>query len=43
MLIADVPVVFLGQAAAARIPLRLVRLIAAGLFAALAIVAVLSG
>jgi putative Ca2+/H+ antiporter (TMEM165/GDT1 family) len=43
MLIADVPVVFLGQAAAARIPLRLVRLIAAGLFAALAVVAVLSG
>jgi putative Ca2+/H+ antiporter (TMEM165/GDT1 family) len=43
MLLADVPVVFLGQAAAARIPLRLVRLIAAGLFAALAIVAVLTG
>lgn len=43
MLLADVPVVFLGQAAAARIPLRLVRLVAAGLFAALAIVALVAG
>ena len=43
MLLADVPVVFLGKAAATRIPLRLVRLVAAGLFAALAIVAVLTG
>lgn len=43
MLLADVPVVFLGRAAATRIPLRLVRLVAAGLFAALAIVAVLTG
>jgi len=43
MLLADVPVVFLGQAAATKIPLRLVRFIAAGLFAALAILAVLAG
>jgi putative Ca2+/H+ antiporter (TMEM165/GDT1 family) len=43
MLIADVPVVWLGGAAAARIPLRAVRLVAAALFAALAIVALVSG
>jgi len=43
MLLADVPVVFLGRAAATKIPLRLVRLVAAGLFVALAIVAVLTG
>ena len=43
MLLADVPVVFLGRAAAAKIPLRLVRLGAAGLFVALAIVAVVQG
>jgi putative Ca2+/H+ antiporter (TMEM165/GDT1 family) len=43
MLLADVPVVWLGQAAATRIPLRLVRLTAAGLFAALAIVALIAG
>ena len=43
MLIADVPVVWLGGAAAARIPLRAVRLVAAGLFVALAIVALVSG
>ncbi len=38
MLVADVPVVLLGQAAAPRIPLRALRLAAAGLFAALAVV-----
>jgi putative Ca2+/H+ antiporter (TMEM165/GDT1 family) len=43
MLLADVPVVWLGRAAAARIPLRAVRLFAAGLFAALAIVALVTG
>ena len=43
MLIADAPVVWLGGATAAKIPLRAVRLIAAALFAALAIVAVVSG
>ncbi|MEO8741384.1 MAG: TMEM165/GDT1 family protein [Casimicrobiaceae bacterium] len=39
MLIADVPVVFLGNAAATRIPFKLVRYVAAGLFALLGIVA----
>ena len=39
MLIADVPVVLIGNKAAARIPLRLVRYVAAGLFALLGIVA----
>jgi putative Ca2+/H+ antiporter (TMEM165/GDT1 family) len=43
MLLADVPVVWLGGAAAAKIPLRAVRLVAAGLFVALAIVAVVTG
>ena len=43
MLIADAPVVWLGGAAAAKIPLRTVRLIAAALFAALAIVAMATG
>jgi len=37
MLIADVPVVLLGRAVAARIPLRVVRVIAAALFALLAV------
>ena len=39
MLIADVPVVLLGNAAAARIPMRLVRYAAAGLFALLGVAA----
>ena len=39
MLIADVPVVLIGNKAATRIPLRLVRYVAAGLFALLGIVA----
>ncbi len=39
MLLADVPVVFIGHAAAHRLPLRLMRYIAAGLFAVLGIVA----
>ncbi len=39
MLIADVPVVLIGNKAAARIPLHLVRYVAAGLFALLGIVA----
>ena len=43
MLIADAPVVWLGGAAAGRIPLRAVRLAAAVLFAVLAIVALVSG
>ena len=43
MLIADAPVVWLGGAAAGRIPLRAVRLFAAALFAALAVVAVVTG
>ncbi|HEV3240230.1 MAG TPA: TMEM165/GDT1 family protein [Casimicrobiaceae bacterium] len=38
MLAADVPVVWLGHAAASRIPLRALRLAAAGLFAVLAVV-----
>ena len=42
MLIADVPAVLIGHAGAGRIPYRLVRYIAAGLFAALAVVAWLS-
>jgi putative Ca2+/H+ antiporter (TMEM165/GDT1 family) len=42
MLIADAPVVWLGGAVANRIPLRVVRLVAAGLFAALAVAAVLT-
>jgi putative Ca2+/H+ antiporter (TMEM165/GDT1 family) len=39
MLIADVPVVLIGNAAASRIPLRAVRYVAAGLFAALGVIA----
>jgi Ca2+/H+ antiporter, TMEM165/GDT1 family len=39
MLVADVPVVFIGSAAAHRLPLRLMRYIAATLFAILGIVA----
>jgi Ca2+/H+ antiporter, TMEM165/GDT1 family len=39
MLLADVPVVYLGRAAAARIPLRLARVAAAALFLALAVFA----
>ena len=39
MLIADVPVVLIGKAAAARIPMRAVRLVAAALFAALGVYA----
>jgi putative Ca2+/H+ antiporter (TMEM165/GDT1 family) len=43
MLIADVPVVWLGRAAAGRISLTLARFFAAGLFVALAIAAILTG
>ena len=43
MLIADVPVVFLGQVAASRIPMRAVRIVAAVLFLALAVFALMSG
>ena len=39
MLIADVPVVFIGNAAATRIPFKLVRYVAASLFALLGVVA----
>ena len=39
MLIADVPVVFVGNAASTRIPFKLVRYVAAGLFAVLGVVA----
>jgi putative Ca2+/H+ antiporter (TMEM165/GDT1 family) len=42
MLIADVPVVYLGRVAAARIPLRTVRVVAAALFAVLAVVALVA-
>jgi putative Ca2+/H+ antiporter (TMEM165/GDT1 family) len=42
MLIADVPVVYVGRAAAARIPLRAVRVVAAALFAVLAVVALVA-
>jgi putative Ca2+/H+ antiporter (TMEM165/GDT1 family) len=42
MLIADVPVVYLGRVAAARIPLRAVRVVAAALFAVLAVVALVA-
>jgi Ca2+/H+ antiporter, TMEM165/GDT1 family len=39
MLVADVPAVLIGNAAAHRLPLRLMRFVAAGLFAVLGIVA----
>jgi putative Ca2+/H+ antiporter (TMEM165/GDT1 family) len=39
MLVADVPAVLVGNAAATRIPLRLVRYVAAGLFALLGVIA----
>jgi putative Ca2+/H+ antiporter (TMEM165/GDT1 family) len=42
MLAADVPVVLLGRAAAARIPMRALRVVAAGLFALLAMVALVA-
>jgi putative Ca2+/H+ antiporter (TMEM165/GDT1 family) len=42
MLIADVPVVYVGRAAASRIPLRAVRVVAAALFAVLAVVALVA-
>jgi putative Ca2+/H+ antiporter (TMEM165/GDT1 family) len=42
MLIADVPVVYLGRVAAARIPLRAARVVAAALFAVLAVVALVA-
>ena len=42
MLIADVPVVYLGRAAATRIPLRAIRVVAAGLFVVLAVVALVA-
>jgi putative Ca2+/H+ antiporter (TMEM165/GDT1 family) len=37
MLIADVPVILLGRLAAQKIPFQAVRIVAAGLFAALAV------
>jgi Ca2+/H+ antiporter, TMEM165/GDT1 family len=43
MLVADVPVVWLGRAVAAKISLRAARLVAAALFAALAIAAIVAG
>jgi len=43
MLIADVPVVWLGRLIAAKISLRVARLVAAALFAALAMVALFAG
>jgi len=43
MLIADVPVVWLGRVIGAKISLRVARLVAAALFAALALVAILTG
>jgi len=43
MLLADVPVVWLGRAAAAKIPLSTARLAAAALFAALAVFAIFAG
>jgi Ca2+/H+ antiporter, TMEM165/GDT1 family len=42
MLIADVPVVYLGRAAAARVPLRAMRVVAAALFTVLAVVALVA-
>jgi len=42
MLIADVPVVLLGKWAARKIPFKAVRIVAAGLFAALAVVTLLA-
>ena len=42
MLVADVPAVLLGNAAAIRVPMRLVRYVAAGLFALLGVVALLA-
>jgi putative Ca2+/H+ antiporter (TMEM165/GDT1 family) len=41
MLAADVPVVFLGKAAAARLPIRLMNLLAAAVFVALGVRALL--
>ena len=41
MLIADVPAVFLGQAAAERLPIRLMNLLAAAVFVALGVLALL--
>ncbi|HTS20498.1 MAG TPA: TMEM165/GDT1 family protein [Casimicrobiaceae bacterium] len=43
MLVADVPIVWLGRAIAAKISLRAARLFAAALFAALALVAIFAG
>jgi putative Ca2+/H+ antiporter (TMEM165/GDT1 family) len=43
MMIANVPVVFVGSAAAHRIPFRAVRIIAALLFAVLGVAAILAG
>jgi putative Ca2+/H+ antiporter (TMEM165/GDT1 family) len=42
VLVADVPVVYFGRAAAGRIPLRAVRVVAAALFAILAVVALVA-
>jgi len=43
MLIADVPVVWIGRAAAGKISLRMARLFAAALFVALAVAAIVAG
>jgi putative Ca2+/H+ antiporter (TMEM165/GDT1 family) len=42
MLIADVPVVLLGNAGARRIPFKLVRMVAAALFALMGLVALVA-
>lgn len=42
MLLADVPAVFLGDAVARRVPLRLVRAIAAVMFAGLGVLTLLN-
>ena len=43
MLVADAPVVWIGRAAAGRISIRVARLVAAALFAALAVAAIVAG
>jgi putative Ca2+/H+ antiporter (TMEM165/GDT1 family) len=43
MLIADVPVVLVGKLAADKIPFRLVRIVSAGLFVALAVLTIAAG
>jgi len=43
MLIADVPVVLIGKLAADKIPFKAVRIVAAGLFAALGVLTLIAG